>query len=97
MTTTNREYVAAHRLRKKIENAIVPGSILVSPSVDPITGEKHLVFEASFTVEGWKSVEKLGKLTNRTGQEVYVDSLKVIMSRIKMPPIRKAKKTPPNV
>ena len=91
MAISKSNIVMAHREREKIRNSVVPGSVRVTREGD------GLVVQAAFTAKGWKAIERLGKLTNRTGDEVFGDTCKLILSRIKMPRIRKTKKTPPSV
>ena len=75
MARPNREYVAAHRLRKKISRALVPGSVRVTRVDD------NLVIEAEFTKTGWEAIEKLAALRGMTGQQVYEDSLRRILAK----------------
>ena len=91
MAISRSNIVMAHRERERIRKAVVPGSIKVTREGD------GLRVEAAFTAKGWKAIERLGMLTDRTPDEVFGETCKLILSKIKMPPIRKAKKTPPNV
>ena len=83
MAITGSNRVMAQRERKRIRDAVIPGSVRVTREGD------GLVVQASFTAKGWKSIERLAMLTGRTGDEVFGDTCKLILSRIKMPPIRK--------
>ena len=82
MSRPVRERMQVHRLRKKIAEAVIPGSVRVTGYRDPETGQPFLSIECGFTVEGWTAIEKLAALMGKTGQEVYEDSLRAILAKM---------------
>ena len=67
MSRPVRERMQVHRLRKKILEAVVPGSVKVEGYRDPETGQPFLNIECGFTVEGWELIEKPGRTHGEDG------------------------------
>lgn len=82
MTRPVRERVQVHRLRKKIAESVIPGSVRVEGFRDPETGQPFCNIECSFSSKGWALIEKLAALSGKTGQEVWEDSLRAILAKM---------------